>query len=182
MKTVKNIENAGRQAWLAGLGVVLVGKEYATKKFDEVFEGTNSLINEMLSKGTVVESDLKLLLEGKKVDNAKVAELREKLGLNKESKEDRLTRLSAKVEALTDVVHKLVEQQKAEVKAAPAKPAAKKAPARKPSATASKAAASKSTSASTSKATSETKAATGKTTTRRSPAKKPATKPATDSE
>lgn len=178
MKTVKNIENAGRQAWLAGLGVVILGKEYAAKKFDEVFEGTNALINEMMSKGLVVESDIKALLEGKKIDDAKVAELREKLGLNKESKEDRLTRLSAKVDALTDVVNKLAEQQKAEAttpKTTATKPAAKKAPARKPRATAAK-------STTASKSTGTAKAPASKTTTRRSPAKKPAAKTASDSE
>lgn len=166
MKTVKNIENAGRQAWLAGLGVVLLGKEYAAKKFDEVFESTNALINEMMSKGSAIEGDLKALLSDKKVDEAKIAELREKLGLNKESKEDSLTKLSAKVDTLTDVVNKLVAQQKAEAKPAakPAtKPAATKAPAAKPKTPAKPATATKST--------------VNKPTTKRAPAKKPAAKP-----
>ena len=38
MNTVKNVEKAGRQVWLAGLGACLVGKEYAVKKLDELFE------------------------------------------------------------------------------------------------------------------------------------------------
>lgn len=158
MNTVKTIEKAGRKVWLAGLGVCLIGRDLAAKKFDDVYEGTNTLVNDVMGKGTEIESELKSVIDNKFLSEekkAKVAELREKLGLNKESQEDKLARLSAKVDALTDVVKKLADTkvEKAAVTEAPAKPVAKKAPARKPRAT-------------TAKTTAK------KTTTRRAPAKK----------
>lgn len=164
MNTVKNVEKAGRQVWLAGLGAVLLGKEYAVKKLDEMFEGTNSLVNQVVTKGQEIEGDLKDKLSGSNpvsrsfLQDEKIAELREKLGLNQESKQDKISRLAAKVDALTDIVatisvkaeeekaaaeKKAVVSAKTETKEAAPKPAvtttAKKSTAtRKPRATASK--------------------------------------------
>ena len=151
MNTVKNVEKAGRQVWLAGLGACLVGKEYAVKKLDELFEGTNALVNEVISKGHALEGELKGKLPKGFPQDEKIAELREKLGLNKESKHDKIARLAAKIDALTDIVATIsvkAEQAKTQV-AKPAKvkdadpaskPAAKSTSTRKPRATASKSA------------------------------------------
>jgi peptidoglycan hydrolase CwlO-like protein len=160
MNTVKTIEKAGRQVWLAGLGVCLLGRDLAAKKLDDVFEGTNTLVNDMMGKGAEIESELKSVIDNKFLSEekkAKVTELREKLGLNKETQEDKLARLSAKVDALTDVVTKLADAKAEQAVVAPAeeKPVAKKAPARKPRSTAA-----------------EAKAPARKTTARRAPAKK----------
>jgi len=159
MNTKKNVEKAGRQVWLAGLGAVLLGKEYAVKKLDEMFEGTNSLVNQVVTKGQEIEGDIKSKVSGSYslknsfVQDEKIAELREKLGLNQESKQDKISRLAAKVDALTDIVAtisvkaeeaKAAASAKTETKAAAPKPAvtatAKKSTAtRKPRAAASKA-------------------------------------------
>jgi len=186
MKTVKTIEKAGRQVWLAGLGVALVGREYAAKKLDEIIENGNSVINDMMTKGANVESDIKAVLDGKVkvVDDAKIAELRQKLGLNRETKQDKITRLTAKVDSLSQVVGKLVEQKAkedavakapAKTEAAPAadakpaaKPAAKRTTTRKPRATTAKTTTAK---ASATKSTTAAKPA-AKTTTRKPVARK----------
>ena len=151
MSTVKNVEKAGRQFWLAGLGACLLGKEYAVKKMDELLEGTNSLVNGVLAKGATVEGELKSKLQSGFPQDEKILELREKLGLNKESKQDKIARLAVKVDALTEIVATLTvktEQAKAKAPATsetqeaatPApKPAAKRTTARKPRTTASKA-------------------------------------------
>jgi hypothetical protein len=104
MNTVKNVEKAGRQVWLASLGACLVGKEYAVKKLDELFEGTNALVNEVMSKGQALEGELKDKLPKGFPRDEKIAELREKLGLNKDSKHDKISSLAVKVDALTDMV------------------------------------------------------------------------------
>lgn len=130
MNTVKNVEKAGRQVWLAGLGACLVGKEYAVKKFDELFEGTNSLIGAVVSKGQEVEGELKGKFSTGFPQDEKIAELREKLGLNKESKQDKITRLVSKVDALTEIVATIsvkAEEEKAAAAAAKKAEAAKKA-------------------------------------------------------
>ncbi|BDX06079.1 hypothetical protein [Planctobacterium marinum] len=150
MSTVKNVEKAGRQFWLAGLGACLLGKEYAVKKMDELLEGTNSLVNGVLAKGATIEGELKTKLQSGFPQDEKILELREKLGLNKESKQDKIARLAAKVDALTEIVATLTvktEETKATTSApsktqeaaAPApKPAAKRTTTRKPRAASSK--------------------------------------------
>jgi len=104
MDTVKNVEKAGRHLWLAGLGACLVGKEYAVKKLDNLLEATTLMANEVMSKGQELEGELKGKFPNGFVQDDKVAELREKLGLNKESKQAKISKLAAKVEALTDIV------------------------------------------------------------------------------
>jgi len=209
MNTKKNVEKASRQVWLAGLGAVLLGKEYAVKKLDEMFEGTNSLVNQVVTKGQEIEGDIKSKVSGSNplkssfIQDEKIAELREKLGLNQESKQDKISRLAAKVDALTDIVATIsvkVEEEKAaaskksaaattaktETKAAAPKPAT----ARKPRAATSKtAAASKTASSDTAAkkpATTRTrtrKATTAKTTAAKTTAAKTAgTKPAESAE
>lgn len=180
MSTVKNVEKAGRQFWLAGLGACIVSKEYAVKKMDELFEGTNTLVNGVLAKGATIEGDLKTKFQSGFQQDEKILELREKLGLNKESKQDKIARLAAKVDALTEIVATLsvkTEQAKkaaatqasdTQGAAAPAsKPAAKRTTTRKPRTT-------------TAKSTSSTTAA--KPAARRSTAKKTTTNSKTDTE
>ena len=144
MSTVKNVEKAGRQVWLAGLGACLVGKEYAVKKLDEIFEGTNSLVNSVVTKGQEVEGELKGKFSGGFAQDEKIAELREKLGLNKESKQDKISRLAVKVDALTEIVATIsvkAEEEKAKAAAAAKRSAAaKKAAETKKAAAAAKAA------------------------------------------
>lgn len=153
MSTVKNVEKAGRQFWLAGLGACILSKEYAVKKMDELLEGTNSLVNGVLAKGETIEGELKSKFQTGFPQDERILELREKLGLNKESKQDKIARLAAKVDALTEIVAALsvkTEQAKAKPAAKPAtktqeagataapKPAAKSTTTRKPRTTATK--------------------------------------------
>lgn len=173
MSTVKNVEKAGRQFWLAGLGACLVGKEYAVKKMDELLEGTNSLVNGVLAKGATIEGELKDKFQSGFPQDEKILELREKLGLNKESKQDKIARLAAKVDALTEIVAtisvkteqtkaKAASENKTQDAAAPApQPAAKRTTTRKPRTTT----ASKSTSSAAAP-----KPATRRTTTRKTAA------------
>jgi len=136
MDTVKNVEKAGRQVWLAGLGAVLLGKEYAVDKFDEMFEGTNSLVNQVVTKGQEIEGELKGKFSGdfslsrSFPQNEKLAELREKLGLNKESKQIKISRLAVKVDALTEIVTALNVRAEEKKAAAEKKSAAEKASAK----------------------------------------------------
>lgn len=126
MNTVKNVEKAGRQFWLAGLGACIAGKELAVEKLDQVFETTNSLVNEMMNKGSSIEGTLKGKFQSNLAQDERIAEIRQKLGLNKEPRQDKIARLTAKVDALTDVVAKLTTKAEADKAAAKAPVAPKK--------------------------------------------------------
>lgn len=130
MNTLKNIEVAGRKAWLAGIGVYGTGYKYAVEKFDETYVKTNELLNEFIVEGEKIEKNLQEQIKSKVQIEARVNELKDKLGLNEMSEADRIDELSMKVDNLTAKVTKLVKAK--EVAAAPKKaPAVKKAPAKK---------------------------------------------------
>ena len=130
MNTLKELENAGRKTWLAGIGVYGTGWKYAVEKFDETYSRTNELISEFIVEGEKIEKQLQEEIKSKVMIEARVNELKEKLGLNKMSEEDRLDALSLKVDKLTASVAELVKAKEAAAKV-PTKAAVKKAPAKK---------------------------------------------------
>lgn len=136
MNTLKNIENMGRQAWLASLGAYGSGWKFAVDKFDETYAKTNELVTDLISEGEKIEKELQEKLNAKEVLDEKIMELKDKLGLNELSEVERVEQLTAKVDHLTAAVSKLVARKqvkkaprakkvaakaKAPVKAAPAK-------------------------------------------------------------
>ncbi|MBT8448429.1 MAG: hypothetical protein KJO69_02005 [Gammaproteobacteria bacterium] len=130
MNTIKNIEVVGRRAWLAGIGAYGTGWKYAMEKFDETYVKTNELLSDFIVEGEKIEKSLQEQLKSKVMIEARVVELKDKLGLNELSEADRLDALSLKVDNLTASVANLVKAKQAT--AAPKKaPAAKKAPAKK---------------------------------------------------
>jgi len=130
MNTIKDIEEVGRKAWLAGIGAYGTGWKYAMEKFDDTYVKTNELLSDFIVEGEKIEKNLQEQLKSKVKIDARVVELKEKLGLNEMSDADRLDALSLKVDNLTATVANLVKAKQAA--AAPKKaPAAKKAPAKK---------------------------------------------------
>ena len=139
MNTLKNLEKVGRQTWLAGIGAYGTGWKYAVEKFDETYVKTNELISEFITEGEKIEKELQEQIKSKMTIDARVEELKDKLGLNDPSEAERIELLSLKVDQLTASVAELVKAR--EAKKAPAKkaPAVKaKAPAKKPAAKAKK--------------------------------------------
>ena len=130
MNTLKNIEEVGRKTWLAGIGVYGTGWKFAVEKFDETYSKTNELLSEFITEGEKIEKDLKEQFNAKVQIDARVEELKDKLGLNEKSEADRIEELSLKVDNLTATVTELVKKREAAAKA-PTKAAVKKAPAKK---------------------------------------------------
>ena len=110
MISVRSIENAGRKAWLAGLGSFVFGKEYATDKIDQAYTETTQLVTNLMSVGEKLEKSN----EHKFPDvDQRILQIREKLGLDSRQP-NQLQELEARVLHLSDVVNKLVEAKSAE--------------------------------------------------------------------
>ncbi len=108
MKTVKNLEKMGRQAWLAGLGIYGTGWKFALDKLDQAYVDTNATVNELISRGKDVQDNLEGKLANHELLDQKVTALKLKLGLSDTQDTQRLDLLSTKVDALTEAVTKLV--------------------------------------------------------------------------
>lgn len=128
-KSVKNIQeevySLGREAWLAGLGVISAAREEGGKLVDEVIKGSKDLVRkgEKLEKeGKSYSEKLQKDLAGKAEEAARFVEKRfdaalEIVGLSSKSK---VRELSEKVDHLTNSVAALTRK----LESAP-KPAAK---------------------------------------------------------
>ena len=108
MSTKDTLENLARNTWLAGLGSIDSSKEALGKSIDAAQEKSNSLYNELLSRGEEIQSKI----------NHKKDELQAKgknlLGLGSEkSHEEELAKLNTKVEHLTSAVVDLIEKRNA---------------------------------------------------------------------
>tara|TARA_R110000868_G_scaffold20458_1_gene86501 strand:- start:3126 stop:3818 length:693 start_codon:yes stop_codon:yes gene_type:complete len=138
------------QTWLAGVGVYDSGREKAANKFDQLFVDGSALVNDLLEKGELLETQLQARIEARKMLKDKILALKAKFGFGKEKHDQQIDMLSQRVDSLIEVVAKLAQQQATEKKA-PAKiatkPAAKatatKAPAKAATKPAAKATATK---------------------------------------
>lgn len=130
MKAVKKLEKLRRKAWLAGIAAYDATVDAATDKLDKIYVDGNAFVNSLVDKGASLEAELQLKLGARSMLDEKIAALRAKLGMNKESRDQQLDKLSAKLDGLIEVVAKLAQQQSAQktaTKTSPAKPVAAKA-------------------------------------------------------
>ena len=136
MNTLKEIEKVSRKAWLAGIGAYGTGWKYAVEKFDETYVKTNEMLTELITEGEKIEKELQAQIKAKLTVEARINELKDKLGLNELTEAERVEQLSMKVDNLTAMVNELVKKREAKAtKPAPKKAAAKpKAVAKKPAA------------------------------------------------
>ena len=127
MKAAKTVEQAGRKSWLASVGAYSESVEKSTEKLDKLYVDSNAFIQDLISRGESVETQLKakfsINTKGKVMLEDKIAMLKAKLGMQSESRDIQLEKLSNKVDNLIEVVAKLAQQKAAEKTAA--KPAAK---------------------------------------------------------
>lgn len=176
MISVKSIENAGRKAWLAGLGSFVFGKQFAANKIDQAYTETTQLVTNLMSVGERLEESNQHKFPD--VDQ-RILQIREKLGLDNRQP-NQLQELEARVAHLTDVVNKLAEVKATEAatetkvakpRVSRAKPADVEAKATPKASATTKTATKRRTSTTTAKPT-----AAKKTTTRKSAAPKAAPK------
>lgn len=128
MSTREKVQGFARNIWLAGLGAYGKGSEVITDKLDKAYEESNQLFNELVNKGTEIQTSLEAKIKAKTQFESKVDEVREKLGLNSDVSDSQIDELTAKVDALTTIVTELAEKKLAEAEKAaraPRKPRAK---------------------------------------------------------
>ena len=104
---VNNAEELARKIWLAGLGAY--GKSYdgAKGQVESLSSTATKLFDELVEKGEVLEGQAKGKIKENTNIESRVAEVRSKLGLDKQSNEEQIAELSAKIDALTTAVAKL---------------------------------------------------------------------------
>ena len=117
MNTVKKTLNWAHKTWLAGVGACDSGREKATNKFDQLFVDGSGLVNKLLEKGELVETQLQAKIEARKMLKDKISALRAKLSFGNNSRDHQIDNLSQRVDNLIDVVAKLAQQKAAENKA-----------------------------------------------------------------
>lgn len=114
MKTVKQIEETSRQVFMAGIGIVGLSKDYAVHKLDNIMEGVNGLVNELLIRGEEVEHELEKKSKVQYVKERRIAQIRKRLGLANDTYTTEIDTLSHKLDELTKVIDKLAEQKAAQ--------------------------------------------------------------------
>lgn len=124
MSTKDKVQGFARNIWLAGLGAYGKGSEAVTEKIDKAYVESNQLFNDLVVKGAEVQHAMEEKIKAQTQFESKVDEVRQKLGLNSDVSESQIDELTAKVDALTDVVTALAEKQLKEQQAQE-KPAAK---------------------------------------------------------
>ena len=120
MSTKDTFEDMARNAWLAGLGSIESSLKVLGKSIDAAQEKSNSLYNELLTRGEKMQSNINdtkndIESRSKKFFGIGTTELQEK----------KLAELNATVDHITTVVVKLIEKRNAA--SPPVKPAQKEA-------------------------------------------------------
>ena len=106
--TVNTAEEFARKIWLAGLGAYGKSMDEAQGRYEKVTEEANKLFEELVAKGENLESEAKGKIKQTTSDvEARVADVRKKLGLDADNSDQKIEELSAKVDALTEAVAKL---------------------------------------------------------------------------
>ena len=107
---VNEAEEFGRKIWLAGLGAYGKSFDEAQGRYEKISVEASKMFDELVIKGSKLETDAKDKFQVKDKVESRVADVRKKLGLDKVSADQKIEELSAKIEALTDAVAKLASK------------------------------------------------------------------------
>ncbi|GGO73519.1 MULTISPECIES: phasin family protein [Bowmanella] len=108
---VNDAEDFARKIWLAGLGAYGKSLDEVQGRYEKLNADAAKVFDELVEKGSKIEADTKDKLKEKTNVEARVAEVRKKLGLDKPDMEQKVDELSAKIDALAAAVAKLAEKQ-----------------------------------------------------------------------
>ena len=104
---VNEAEEFARKIWLAGLGAYGKSFDEAQGQYEKISVEASKMFDELVVKGSKIEGEAKDKFQVKDKVETRVAEVRKKLGLDNVSADQKVTELSAKIDALTDAVAKL---------------------------------------------------------------------------
>lgn len=117
MSTTDSVQKFARNVWLAGLGAYGKGAQTVTETLDKAYVESNQLFNDLVDRGTEIQTSLEAKLKQQTVFERKVDEVREKLGLNQDISDEQIEALTAKVDALTEIVAELAQKRLAQATA-----------------------------------------------------------------
>lgn len=116
---VNQAEDLARKIWLAGIGAYGKGFDEAQGQYEKLNTEATKLFSELVNKGEKLEGEAKEKLQAETTNiknsvEARVADVRSKLGLDKEDSNEKdsdqkIEELSAKIDALTEAVAKMVK-------------------------------------------------------------------------
>lgn len=107
---VGEAEDFARKIWLAGLGAYGKSFDEAQGRYEKLSAEASKIFDELVAKGEKLEGEAKEKFNVKANVEERVAEVREKLGLNNTSNDEKVEELTAKIDALTDAVAKLASK------------------------------------------------------------------------
>jgi len=116
---VNQAEDLARKIWLAGIGAYGKGFDEAQGQYEKLNTEATKLFSDLVDKGEKLEGEAKEKFQAetdsiKHNVEARVADVRSKLGLDKKdsdekSSDEKIEELSAKIDALTEAVAKMVK-------------------------------------------------------------------------
>lgn len=104
---VGDAEDFARKIWLAGLGAYGKSIDEVQGQYEKLNAEAGKVFDDLVVKGEQLEGEAKGKLKEKTNIESRVAEVRSKLGLDKQSNDDKIAELTAKIDALTTAVAKL---------------------------------------------------------------------------
>lgn len=107
---VNEAEDFARKIWLAGLGAYGKGFDEAQGRYEKLSTEATKVFDELVAKGEKLETETKSKIKEKTNLDERVAEVRQKLGLDSNDTDAKVEELSAKIDALTEAVAKLSEK------------------------------------------------------------------------
>ncbi|MDF2177109.1 phasin family protein [Aliiglaciecola sp. CAU 1673] len=106
---VNDAEEFARKIWLAGLGAYGKSVDEVQGRYEKLNAEASKVFEELVAKGSKIEADAKDKFKETTNVEARVAEVRKKLGLDKSDMEQKVDELSAKIDALSAQVSKLAD-------------------------------------------------------------------------
>ncbi|QJR82211.1 hypothetical protein CA267_016360 [Alteromonas pelagimontana] len=106
---ISEAEDFARKIWLAGLGAYGKSVEEAQERYEKFSADTSKAFDDLVKKGENLEDDAKARFKEttNEVEN-RVSEVRQKMGLDVDHTDKKIEELTAKVDALTEAVAKLI--------------------------------------------------------------------------
>jgi len=101
-------EDFARKIWLAGLGAYGKSVEEAQGRYQKLSDEASKVFDDLVKKGETLEDEAKSKFKSTTSDvEARVNDVRKKLGLDNNEADQKIEELSAKIDALTEAVAKL---------------------------------------------------------------------------
>jgi len=102
-------EDTARKIWLAGLGAYGKSIDSVQGQYEKINADGNRIFNELVAKGEALETETKEKIKEKTAVDQRIADVRQKLGLDKSAQENKLDELNKKIDDLTEIVAKLAK-------------------------------------------------------------------------